>query len=125
MFWTMEQERPLLHTLRRSLPLRRGCVAIAFLGALLLSAQQQGVQQPVKQTTGSSAVGPVDAAHMARKKEIADDSARLLKLATDLKAEVDKSDKDTLSIAVIRKAEEIEKLAHSVKDKMKFAPGVN
>jgi hypothetical protein len=43
----------------------------------------------------------------------------LLVLATDLKAQVDKSTKDTLSVDVIKKAEEIEKLAHSVKERMK------
>jgi hypothetical protein len=60
-----------------------------------------------------------------RKKQIADESARLLKLATDLKAEVDKTTKDTLSITVVRKADEIEKLAHSVKETMKLNAGPN
>jgi hypothetical protein len=32
---------------------------------------------------------------------------------------VDKSDKNTLSLEVVRKADEIEKLAHSVKEGMK------
>ena len=63
----------------------------------------------------------VEAANLERKKQIADDSAKLLKLATDLKAEVDKTSKDTLSLGVIRKAEEIEKLAKSVKEKMKLS----
>jgi hypothetical protein len=36
-----------------------------------------------------------------------------------LKTQVDKSTKDTLSVDVIKKAEEIEKLAHSVKERMK------
>jgi hypothetical protein len=53
------------------------------------------------------------------KKQIADESARLLKLATDLKTEVDKTTMDTLSLAVIRKAGELERLAHEVKDKSK------
>jgi hypothetical protein len=66
-----------------------------------------------------------DAANVERKRQIADDSARLLKLAGDLKAEVDKTSKDTLSLGVIRKAEEIEKLAHSVKEKMKLTVGGN
>jgi hypothetical protein len=66
-----------------------------------------------------------DAANLERRKQLAADSARLLKLATDLKAEVDKTTKDTLSLSVIRKADEIEKLAHSVKEKMKLAPGAN
>jgi hypothetical protein len=55
-----------------------------------------------------------------RSKQIANDSAKLLKLATDLKAEVDKTTKDELSINVIRKADEIEKLAHAVREKMKL-----
>jgi hypothetical protein len=62
-------------------------------------------------------------ANAERKKQIADDSAKLLKLATDLKAEVDKTSKDTLSLNVIRKADEIERLAHSVKEKMKLTAG--
>jgi len=64
-----------------------------------------------------------DAANAARKKQIADDSAKLLKLATELKAEIDKTNKDTLSLNVIRKAEEIEKLAHDVKEKMMVTVG--
>ena len=64
-----------------------------------------------------------EAANVERKKQIAEDSAKLLKLATDLKAEVDKTDKDTLSLIVIRKAEEIERLAHNVKEKMKLTVG--
>jgi hypothetical protein len=63
------------------------------------------------------------AANTERKKQIADDSARLLKLATDLKTDVDKTTKDTLSLSVIRKADEIEKLAHAVKEKMKLTVG--
>jgi hypothetical protein len=66
-----------------------------------------------------------DAANLERKRQLTDDSARLLKLASDLKAEVDKTSKDTLSLAVIRKADEIERLAHSVKEKMKLTVGGN
>jgi hypothetical protein len=64
-----------------------------------------------------------NAANEERKKQISDDSAKLLKLATDLKSEVDKTDKDTLSLNVIRKADEIERLAHNVKEKMKLTVG--
>lgn len=65
------------------------------------------------------------AANAERKRQIAEDSARLLKLATDLKAEVDKTTKDMLSITVIRKADEIERLAHNMKEKMKLTVGGN
>jgi nitric oxide reductase activation protein len=54
-----------------------------------------------------------------RQKRLVADTDKLLALATDLKAQVDKSTKDTLSVDVIKKAEEIEKLARSVKERMK------
>lgn len=47
------------------------------------------------------------------------DTDKLLKLSTELKSYVDKSDENVLSLSVIKKAEEIEKLAKSVKEKMK------
>jgi hypothetical protein len=47
------------------------------------------------------------------------DTDKLLKLSTELKSYVDKSDENVLSLAVVKKAEEIEKLAKSVKEKMK------
>jgi len=56
-----------------------------------------------------------------RQKKLVSDTERLLALANELKEEVDKTNKDTLSLEVIRKADEIEKLAHSVKEKMKGA----
>ena len=54
-----------------------------------------------------------------RQKRLVADTDKLLELATDLKEQVDKSTKDTLSVDVIKKADEIEKLAHSVKERMK------
>ena len=47
------------------------------------------------------------------------DTDKLLKLSVELKEFVDKSDENVLSVDVIRKADEIEKLAKSVKEKMK------
>ena len=47
------------------------------------------------------------------------DTDKLLKLSVELKSYVDKSDENVLSLDVIKRAEEIEKLAKSVKDKMK------
>jgi hypothetical protein len=66
-----------------------------------------------------------EAANAERKKQIGQESTKLLKLATDLKTEVDKTNKDTLSIGVIRKADEIEKLAHSIKEKMQLTVGAS
>lgn len=47
------------------------------------------------------------------------DTDKLLDLATQLKQYVDKTNENVMSVEVIKKAEEIEKLAKSVKDKMK------
>jgi hypothetical protein len=49
--------------------------------------------------------------------QAAADCASLLKLATDLKAEVDKTTKEELSVSVVRKADEIEQLARKVRKK--------
>lgn len=54
-----------------------------------------------------------------RQKRLVADTDKLLSLATELKQQVDKTDKNTLSVDVVKKADEIEKLAHSVKEKMK------
>ena len=54
-----------------------------------------------------------------RQKRLVADTARLYELAGELKEQVGKSDKNTLSIDVVKKAEEIERLARSVKDKMR------
>ena len=47
------------------------------------------------------------------------DTERLLQLATELKQYVDKTNEHTLSLDVIKKADEIEKLAKSVREKMR------
>jgi hypothetical protein len=58
-------------------------------------------------------------ANLARQALLKTDTDKLLKLAEELKDYVDKSNENVLSLEVLKKAEEIEKLAHSVKDKMK------
>jgi hypothetical protein len=57
--------------------------------------------------------------NQARQADLKRDTDKLLKLATELKDYVDKTNEGTLSVDVLKKAEEIEKLARSVKDKMK------
>src|SRR5690348_17391670 len=54
-----------------------------------------------------------------RHEKIKKDTDKLLALATELKQYVDKTNENVMSVDVIKKAEEIEKLAHQVRDKMK------
>ena len=63
-----------------------------------------------------------------RVKEIKQDTDKLLDLANELKKSVDAANDNTLSLDVIRKTEEIEKLAKKVRGKMKETyelPGVS
>jgi hypothetical protein len=57
--------------------------------------------------------------NLDRQKRLVADTDKLLQLAQELKVEVGKSNKDMLSVTVIKKAEEIEKLAKSVRERMK------
>jgi hypothetical protein len=75
------------------------------------AAQPGAVEPAVKQD--SQAPPPAD----PPRHQVTDDSARLLKLANRLKAEVDSTTMDTLSITAIRDAQEIEKLAHKMRTK--------
>lgn len=58
-------------------------------------------------------------ANLERQAVLKTDTDKLLKLAVELKDYVDKSNENVLSLEVLKKAEAIEKLARSVKDKMK------
>lgn len=53
-----------------------------------------------------------------RQQNLKKDADKLLALASELKEYVDESNENLLSTNVVKKAEEIEKLAKSVKDKM-------
>ena len=84
---------------------------------------QTAPQQTAPQQTASASApataqlenAPPGNSEDARKQEITSECADLLKMALDLKAEVDKTTKDTLSVTVVRKASEIEQLARKVR----------
>ena len=122
---------------------------VVMLAAVFVATPRVGVARAQSMGTGQSTVGPqtnprtnrpgttdplgdvpnplgaiqqaarVRALADDRQKKLADDTAKLLELATELKTEVDKSNKNQLSLEVVRKADEIEKLAHDVKQRMK------
>ena len=52
----------------------------------------------------------------ARQKKMETDAAKLVEMAQQLKTSVDKTNKDMLSVDVIKEAERIEKLAHEVRE---------
>jgi L-fucose isomerase-like protein len=58
-------------------------------------------------------------ANKQRQEEIRSDTQKLFQLATELKAAVEKSNENMLSLEVVKKADEVEKLAKKVKEKMR------
>ena len=104
------------------------CLAVFSFGSSSLGAAQQPAQgsaaQPPVAQAPATAEATADTSKPAtpqtpQQKQLTDDTAKLLTLANELKAELDKSNKNTLSLSVIRKAQEVEKLAHKVRDEMK------
>jgi len=113
----------------------RFCQLLLLLGVLAIPAAAQSPTPPPPPPIhrGDVSVVPADSdetreriehdmAKKAAKERVAalkTDTDKLLKLSVELKAYVDKSDENVLSLDVIKKADEIERLAKSVKDKMK------
>jgi hypothetical protein len=62
-------------------------------------------------------------ANKKRQEDIQKDTQKLFVLASELKEAVEKTNENTLSLEVIRKAEEVEKLAKKVKEKMREGTG--
>jgi hypothetical protein len=123
---------------RPAAPALRQAVALALVLGLQGAAQNvpsagsRQMQQPIGQSVGHQLDdfgGPntVDEERRLRminadrQKTMISDTAKLLKLANELKDEVDKTNPDALSPIDERKLAEIEKLAHTIKDKMSYS----
>jgi hypothetical protein len=109
----------------------------AGIGILLLRARSLGAQNPTQfpppplprrqpdpNAPDDSPIppgkNPTKAMLEQNQKDIKKSIEKLYDLASDLKAEVEKTDATTvLSLAMVRKAEEIEKLARQIKDRAK------
>ena len=61
----------------------------------------------------------IKALNKDRQQKLKNDTDKLLQLATELKEYVDKTNENVLSVDVIKKTDEIEKLAKSIREKMK------
>jgi len=83
------------------------------------AAADQKAEQKTEQKAeqGAEPAAPTSPEEV-RQAEIADDTKKLFRLSAELRAEVAKTYKETLSLAVLKKAEEIEKLAKSLKTLM-------
>jgi hypothetical protein len=76
------------------------------------------VQTDAKKAADTPAPPATPPVTTPRQAQIIADTQKLVKLSEELKAEVAKSSKDTLSLTVIKKAEEVEKLAKTLKEEL-------
>ncbi len=99
----------MFHTFPKSELPGRVFAAMIAVFACAAPAQSKPTAAPA-QSVGPSSADKQKAAHA--------DADRLLALAQDLKTSVDKSRKDELNVQVIRDADEIEKLARSLRSRV-------
>src|SRR5438552_9558346 len=94
---------------------------VAALTGPLQQQRSPGIKQKPTEDEESARVerGMAKKASQERQADLKRDTDKLLKLATELKQYVDKSNENILSLDVLKKAEAIEKLARSVKEKVK------
>jgi hypothetical protein len=96
-----------------------GIPLLAVFAVLLPAATYQSQSRNMSQAEKEIQDRQLKEANKKRQEDIRNDTAKLFQLATELKAAVDKSNENVLSLDVVRKAEEVEKLAKRVKEKMK------
>jgi hypothetical protein len=110
-------------------------VRCAVVGALLITAFPLGVsgwqtkpltnpaadadRRVVEMHDDAADVRQAQLLRVQRQKQLISDSDKLLKLATDLKQQIDSTPAETLSADSVKKAAEIEKLAHSLRQRLK------
>ena len=100
----------------------RRVIVILFSAALFAAAQSPPEINPppaaadMKLPNGKSQRDAILKADYAKSLE---DSREMVKLAEDLKTELEKNDYMVVSVSEIRKTEEIEKLAHRIRGRLK------
>ena len=117
-----------MHRSRRNLLLMcAGPAVVSFARSRAISAQSPVPLPPLprrspddKDDTASPPPGAKKAVLEQNQKDIKKDVEKLYELASELKTEVEKTDATAvLSLAMVKKAEEIEKLAKQIKDHAK------
>ena len=101
-----------------------GLVQVLMLAAALMAQQggrpgkhSGGAEEPdLRLPSGKSQRQEILKAEHAKSKA---EAAELVTLAEELKEELDKSEHQVLNVKLVKKAEDIEKLARRIKDRMK------
>jgi hypothetical protein len=118
--------------IRQAIRLGLFAVCVLLVTGLTANGQNRSVVPPEFSVPKPQPAGPIQPSEAAeemekarlkkaneeRQAQLKRDTDKLLQLSNELKEYVDKTNENVLSVDVIKKADEIEKLAHSVKQKM-------
>lgn len=96
--------------------LKKSVLAVVLLGSTMAAAAGRG--GPL-QAQGGRSEEPTKRPVTEAQKAIDADTEKLVQMAAELKVSVDKSNKNELSLDVIRKADAVEKLAKSLKERIR------
>src|SRR5215468_10166323 len=120
------REAKMYGTRREMMKLAAAAAGMATVGAWLVRGQDASQRNPSKATASGESADPKLDAKQAKmmleqnQKDMKKNIERLFQLAAELKDEVERTDATTtLSIAMLRKTEEIERLARSIRDRAK------
>src|SRR5579859_4468851 len=123
--WAFTRETKMMSSRRHALKLAAGAAGAATIGSWIAAGQAPPKRSP-STASGDEQPDPNLDPKRAKtileqnKKDMKKDVEKLFQLATELKDEADKSDAMTvLSLPLLRKTEEIEKLARQIRDKAK------
>ena len=97
----------------------RATIALGALTVAGLLTYAQIRPHPQDEPTPKLKQSQVDAILKEDHKKSLEDAAALMKLSEELRMELEKNDKNILSLAAIKKTEEIEKLAKRIRGRMK------
>jgi sRNA-binding protein len=94
-------------------------LSLASVLGLAAAAQQSAPvsNNAAEPTTATTSSKPMLTPEERKKADLRADTEKLYRLTQELKVEVAKSNKDTLSVGVVKKAQEIERLAKSIKER--------
>ena len=97
--------------------LRMRWLRVGVLAVLMICGMALGQEVTPKPRVGEGGAPAVS----EKQKKLLEDMEKLVQMTAELKVSVDKSTKNELSLDVVRKAEAVEKLAKSVKERIREA----
>ena len=92
---------------------------LLFLAAVTPAVSQQQDDQAPENRKLPNGKSQMDGILKAEREENIRDAAKLVEMATSLKVDLEKSDRNVLSVDTIKKTDDIQKLAKKIRDRLR------